>query len=176
MFDLRPDYGGGHEDNGDLLQKMPCRQPYIQCPQPCSRPPLTHASTRDSWTLTSKSGSVACGVTAPFSWVLVCTSFCLCPPRVHIPVLCKVWWLCDGVNGDLLQEGLCHTQLYCAHSPFPCSCPLLTRASSGDTKHSSVSASVGLWVLMHTGIFESSENFWRVWGLILNTIFPLLLS
>ena len=42
--------------------------------------------------------------------------------------------------------------------------------------NSSVSASVGLWVLMHTGIFESSENFWRVWGLILNTIFPFLLS
>ena len=22
-FDLRPNYGGGHEDNGDLLQKVP---------------------------------------------------------------------------------------------------------------------------------------------------------
>ena len=27
----------------------------------------------------SKSGSVFCGVTASFSWVLVCTIFCLCP-------------------------------------------------------------------------------------------------
>ena len=25
-FDLRPDYGGGHEDNGHLLQKVPCSQ------------------------------------------------------------------------------------------------------------------------------------------------------
>ena len=25
------------------------------------------------------------------------------------PVLCKFWWFYDGVNGDLLQEGLCHT-------------------------------------------------------------------
>ena len=41
-----------------------------ECPQPCSRTPLTHASTRNSWTLTGKSGSVSCGVTAPFSWVL----------------------------------------------------------------------------------------------------------
>ena len=24
LFDLRPDYGGGNEDNGDLLQKVPC--------------------------------------------------------------------------------------------------------------------------------------------------------
>ena len=43
---------------------------------------LTHTSARDSWTLTGKSGSVSCGVTAPFSWVLVRTRFCLCPPRV----------------------------------------------------------------------------------------------
>ena len=31
--------------------------------------------------LTGKSGSVSCGVTAPFSWVLVHTKFCLCPPK-----------------------------------------------------------------------------------------------
>ena len=37
--------------------------------------------------LTGKSGSVSCGVTAPFSWVLVNTRFCLCPPRVCFPVL-----------------------------------------------------------------------------------------
>ena len=37
-------------------------------PRPCSRPLLTHASAWDPWTLTGKSGSVSCGVTAPFSW------------------------------------------------------------------------------------------------------------
>ena len=47
-----------------------------QCPWPCSRPLLTHASTKESWRLTGKSGSVSCGVTAPFSWVLVHTRFC----------------------------------------------------------------------------------------------------
>ena len=31
----------------------------------------THASAGDSWTLTGKSGSVSCVVTAPFSWVLI---------------------------------------------------------------------------------------------------------
>ena len=64
-------YDGGNEDNGDLLQTIPCVHCYTQCPQPCSRPPPTLASTGDSWTLTGKSGSVSCGVTAPFSWVLV---------------------------------------------------------------------------------------------------------
>ena len=33
LFDLRPNYGGGNEDNGDLLQKVPCRHCYTQCPQ-----------------------------------------------------------------------------------------------------------------------------------------------
>ena len=67
---LRPNYGEGNEDNGSLLQKIPCMYCYTQCPQPCSRLPPSHASARHSWTLTCKSGSVSCVVTAPFSWVL----------------------------------------------------------------------------------------------------------
>ena len=50
-----------HSDNGDLLQKIPCMYCYTQCPQPCSRPPLTHASSGDSWTQTGKSGSLLWG-------------------------------------------------------------------------------------------------------------------
>ena len=46
---------------------------YTQGPQPCNRPPLTHASAGDSWTLQGKSGSVSCGVTAPLCCVLVHT-------------------------------------------------------------------------------------------------------
>ena len=97
-------------------------------------PAPTHASAGDSWTLTGKSGSVSCGVTAPFSWVLMHTRFCLCPPRVYFPVLCKFWQLYGGVNGDLLQEGLCHTQVCCSQSPCPCGSPLLTRTSTGGTQ------------------------------------------
>ena len=52
---------------------------------------------RDSWTLMRKSGSVSCGVTAPFSWVLVHTRFCFYPPSVCSPVLCKFWWLYGGL-------------------------------------------------------------------------------
>ena len=135
LFDLRPIYGGGNEDKErDLLQKVPCTHFCAQCPQPCSRPPPTHASAGDSWTLTGKSGSVSCGVTAPFSWVLVHTRFSLCPPRVCLPVLCKFWGLSGGVNCDLLLEGLYHTQVYCTQCPCPCSSLLLTCASVGDTQ------------------------------------------
>ena len=44
LFDLRPNYGRGNEDKGDLLQKVSCTHCYTQGPQPCSRPRPTHAS------------------------------------------------------------------------------------------------------------------------------------
>ena len=47
-------------------------------------------------------------------------------------VLCKFWQLYGGVNGDLRQEGLCHTQVCCTQSP--CGRPLLTCTSTGDTQ------------------------------------------
>ena len=81
LFHLKPNYGGDNEHNV-LLWNVPCTHCYTLCPQPSSRPLLTHTSTRDPWTLMGKFGSVSCGVTPPFPWVLVHTSFCLCPPRV----------------------------------------------------------------------------------------------
>ena len=51
--------------------------------------------------------AVSCVVTAPFSWVLVHNDL-FCPLSVYFPVLGKFWQLCGGVNGDLIQEGLCH--------------------------------------------------------------------
>ena len=111
---------------------IPCMYSYTHCPQPCSRLPLSHASAGDSWTLTGNSGSVSCGVTALFSWVLVCTRFCWCPQESVSPVLCKFSRLCGGVNGNLLQEGLCHTQVCCTQRC--CNRPLLTCTSTGDTQ------------------------------------------
>ena len=56
--------------------------PICQGLGPCSRPLLTHASAGDPQTLTGSSGSVSCGVTAPFpgSW---CTEFCWCPSSIN---------------------------------------------------------------------------------------------
>ena len=65
---------------------------------------------------------------SPGSWY---TRFCLCPPRVYFPVLCKFWQLYGGVNGDLPQEDLCHTH---TQSPCPCGSPLLTHTSTGDAQ------------------------------------------
>ena len=38
LFDLRPNYGGGNEENGDLLQKVLCRHCHSQRPQLCCGP------------------------------------------------------------------------------------------------------------------------------------------
>ena len=103
---------------------------------------LIYASAQDSWTLPVKSGAVSFGVTSSFSWVLVHTRFCLCPPRAYFPVLCKFWQPYGGVNGALLQEGLCHTQVRCTESPRPCGSPLLTHSSQEMLQHISVSVSV----------------------------------
>ena len=75
--------------------KGPMMHCCAQCPDPAAAT-VTHASAGDSWALPGKPGSVPCGVTAPFSWVLVHTGFCLCPPRVCVPspvyVLAALWW------------------------------------------------------------------------------------
>ena len=173
---LGPNYGGGNEGNGDLLQRIWCMYCYTHCPQPCSRPLLTHASTGDSCTLTGKSGSVSCEVTAPFSWVLVHTRFCLCPPGVYFPVLCKFWLLYDGVNGDLLQE-VCHTQVCFTQSPFPCGHPLMTHTSTGDSQTQFCLILCGVpeswWA---QDLFEPSECLWREWDLFLNMNLPFIPS
>ena len=80
------------------------------------------------------SGSVSCGFTAPFSWVLVRTGFVCALQESVSPVLCKFWWFYGEVNGDLLQEGLCNTQVCCTESPCPCGRLLLTHTSTGDTQ------------------------------------------
>ena len=127
---------------------------------------------------TGKSGSISCGVTALFSWVLVYTG-CICAlqksvspvcvssvikshwppksnslgvllwpnpqvgkfvvgPRTFLTVQEFIWYNCSavcglsgrqlygGANGDLLPEGLCHTQDCCTQSPWPWGRPLLT--------------------------------------------------
>ena len=88
LFDLRLKYSGGKEDNDDLLQEVPCRHCCTQGPQQYSRPPPTHTSAGDSWTLTGKSGSVSCGVTVPFSWVLVHRRFLFMPSKSLFPQSC----------------------------------------------------------------------------------------
>ena len=56
-LDLKPNYGGDNEDNGDLLQKA--LLVHTETVPSCSRPPPTHTSARDSETLMGKWGPVS---------------------------------------------------------------------------------------------------------------------
>ena len=157
LFDLRPNYGGGNEDNGDLCQKVPCTHCYISALNPaadhCWPTSLQETPGHSQASLgQSLEGSL---LLSPGSW---CAQGFVCALQESVsPVLCKFWWLYCGVNSDFLQEDLCHTQVYCTQSPCPGHSPLLTCTSTGDTQTQfclSLCGVSGSWCAQ--GIFEPS--------------------
>ena len=65
------------------FQDCCCQWPYL-----CGQPLSIQASNP---TVTGSLDSVTCGVTAPFLRVLVCTRFCLCPPRLVFLLPLVLW-------------------------------------------------------------------------------------
>ena len=109
LFDLRQNFGGSNEDNGDLLQKVPSCTAALGAPNPaaghCRPTPLPESPGHSPPSLAqSLVGSL---LLSPEFW---CT------------------------QGNLLQQGLGHTQGCCSQSTCPCGRPLLTRTSAGDTQ------------------------------------------
>ena len=103
------------------------------------------------------SGSVS-WVTAPFSPGSWCAQgFVFALQGSVSPVLCKFWGLYGGVNGDLLQEGICHLRVYCTQSPCPFCQPLL---STGDTQ--TCKGRSGSFSLAQSGyMFIICQSSWR---------------
>ena len=115
-----------------------------QCSQPCNRPPPTHASARDSWTLTGKSGSVSCEVTAPFSWVLMSTRFCLCPPRVCLPQSCvSSGGSIVGLMATSSKRAYAIPRSTAPRAPAPAAVHCWPMPPQETLRHRSVSVSVG---------------------------------
>ena len=134
FFDLRPNYGQGKEDNGDLLQKVPCMHCALSAPDPAAGrcPPTTSLETPGHSQESLGQSLVGSLLLSPGSW---CVQGSVCALQDSVsPVLCKFWQLYGWVNGDLLQKGLCHTQVCCTQSPCPCGRPLLTHIFAGDTQ------------------------------------------
>ena len=152
LFYLSPNYDGDSEDNVDLLLNAPC---CLQCSKPAAghlQPTPLSETPGHSWASLSPSllGSL---LLSPGSY---CTQGSVCALTESVsPVLCKFWQLCDGVNGDLPQESLCHTQVCCIQSPCPCGRPLLTHIFAGNTQTQSW---LNRWVLVHTGCA------WALWA------------
>ena len=99
---------------------------------------------------------------SPGSWFA--QSFVCALKESVSPVLCKFWRLCGGVIGDLLQEGLCHTQVCCTQRPCPCGRPLTIHTSAGDIQTlNGRSGSVSVMSHgVHKVLFELSEHLWWV--------------
>jgi len=140
----KANYGGGNEDNGDLLQKVPCIHCYTQCPQPCSRPPPTHASPGDSWILTGKSGSVSCGslLLSPGSWCAQGSVWAL-KTRVYFPVLCKSGSSMVGLMATSSKTAYAKPRSAAPRVPAPAAAHCWPIPLQEILKHSFVSVSVG---------------------------------
>ena len=145
-------------------------------------PPTLHPATTNPclhWRLPDTHGQVWISplwrslLLSPGSW---CAWGFVCALQESVsPALCKLWQLYCGVNGDLPQEGLCHTQVCFTQSPYPCGRPLLTHTSSGDTQTQFCLSLCGVsGSSCAQGLFEPSKHLWWGWGLILNAISPLL--
>ena len=125
LFNLRPNCGGGNEDHGTAVLGAPDPAAGHHRPTPLwETPGHSRASLGQSLV-----GSL---LLFPRFW---CTQVSICAFQESVsPVLCKFWRLCGGVNGDLLQEGLCHTQVCCPQSPHSYGRPLLTHTFARNTQ------------------------------------------
>ena len=98
-------------------------------------------------------------ILSPGSWCTQCSVYAL--QESVCQVLCKFWQLYGGVNGNLLQEGLCHTQVCCTQSPCTCSSPLPTCTPQETLKPMLKSRSGSVSVKspgVHKVLFEPPEH------------------
>ena len=97
LFDLRPNYGGGNEDNVDLLQKVHAiPHPVPPTPQQATTNPLETPEHSQGSLGQSLVGAL---VPPPVSW---CAQAFVCALQESVsPVLCKFWQLYGGVNGNV---------------------------------------------------------------------------
>ena len=173
MFDLRPNYGGGDEDNGDLLQKVHDALLHSVPPtlQQATADPRLRQRLQDTpgqvW------GSLLWGHSSFLLGPGVQGSVCALPESVSQS--------CVSSDGSVVRLMATSSKRACA---IPRSAaPRAPARVAGHCwpvppqeilKHSSGSVSVGSWCPQ--GLSEPSEHLWQVWGLILNAILPLLLS
>ena len=149
-----------------------------QCPWPCSRPLPIHASARDSWRTHRRVWVSLLWDHCYFLLSLGVHRVLFVPSKSLFRQSCLSLAALCGINGDLIQECLCHTQVCCTQSLCPCSRLLLTHTSAGESqtlKGRSGSVSAGS-PGVHKVLFEPSEYLWWAWSLIINEISTLLLS
>ena len=94
LFDQRPNYGGGNEANGDLLQKAPSTHCPTQCPDPAAGhcQPTAPSETPEHSQASLSQSLVGSQLLSRGSW---CTAGFVCALLESVsPVLCK---FCDQI-------------------------------------------------------------------------------
>ena len=143
LFDLRPEYGGGNEDTGDLLQKVPSCTATLNAPDPAAahRSPRHLPETPGRSQASLGQSLVGSLLLSPGSWSTQ-GSVCALQESISQSCVSSGSW----VNGDLLQESLCHTQVCCTGAAAPAAVHCRPVPLQETLKHSSGSVSVGPWV------------------------------
>ena len=104
LFDLRPNYGGGDEDNGTSFKRFVAGTAELSAPDAAAglcRPTPPPETPGHSWASLGQS-LVGSQLHSPGSW---CAQGFILPSKSFSPVLHKFWQLYGVVNGNLLQEG-----------------------------------------------------------------------
>ena len=107
------------------FKRSHARTATLSAPSPAAgRPTPPPETSGHSWASLGQS-LVRSLLLSPGSW---CTQGSVCALQESVSlVLCKFWQLCVGFNGDLLQYGLCYTQVCRTQSLCPCGSPLLIK-------------------------------------------------
>ena len=124
LFDLRPNYGDEGNEGMEVM-KITATSFKRSCAGTAtlSAPDAVAGHCRPTPLLETPGHSLASLVQSlvrslllsPGSW---CVQGFVCALQESVsPVFCMFWHLYGGVNGNLLQEGLCHTQVFCTQSP-----------------------------------------------------------
>ena len=87
LFDLRSNYGGGNEDNGDLLPKVPCMHGCTQCSDPAAghRKPTLLPETPGHSQASLDQSLVGSLLLSPGSW---CAQGSVCALKILFPQSC----------------------------------------------------------------------------------------
>ena len=120
-----------------------------------------------------KSGSVPCGVTAPFSWVLV-HKVLLVPSKGLFPQSCSGGSMV-GLMATSSKRAYAIPRSAAPRAPAPAAGHCWPVPPQETLKGRSDSVSVESPGVNRV-LFEPSERLWWVWGLILKAILPLLPS
>ena len=106
FFHLRPNYLGGNKDMVFFFKRFHAGTAILSVPDPaaghCRPTPLLETPGHSQ----ASQGQSLLGSHCSFLLEPGVHKVLFVPSKSVSPVLCKFWWLYDGVNGDLPQEGL----------------------------------------------------------------------